>query len=79
MPPPLAWINGVEDGKPGPVHVGFGPKQQMRRIMTIRKDVPGEYLFFEVKLTKIRYSCNLGVANLTLLLFLNVENFIEAT
>ena len=36
------------------VPLGFGPKQQMRRIMNFRKDVPGEYIFLEVQLTRVR-------------------------
>ena len=54
IPPPLAYVEGLEDGKPGPVPVGFGPKQQMRRVMTVRKDVPGEYVFLEVQATRVR-------------------------
>ena len=54
IPPRLAYVEGVEDGKPGPIPVGFGPRQQMRRVMELRKDVPGEYIFFEVKVTRIR-------------------------
>ena len=54
IPPSLAWVDGVEDGKPGPVPVGFGPKQQMRRVMGVRRDVPGEYIFLEVQVTRVR-------------------------
>mmetsp|Transcript_31683 Transcript_31683/g.63107 ORF Transcript_31683/g.63107 Transcript_31683/m.63107 type:complete len:262 (+) Transcript_31683:90-875(+) len=54
IPPRLAYVLGVEDGKPGPVPAGFGPKQQMRRVMEVRKDVPGEYIFLEVKVTRVR-------------------------
>jgi len=54
IPPSMAYIDGPEDGKPGPTPVGYGPKQQIRRIQKIRKDVPGEYLYFEVKLTRLR-------------------------
>lgn len=53
IPPPLAYIDGVEDGRPGPLPVGFGPRQQVRRIMEVRRDVPGEYIFLEVELTRI--------------------------
>jgi hypothetical protein len=31
IPPSLAYVDGLEDGKPGPLPVGFGPRQQMRR------------------------------------------------
>ena len=29
-------------------------RQQMRRVQTARKDVPGEYIFLEVQLTRVR-------------------------
>mmetsp|Transcript_23518 Transcript_23518/g.49743 ORF Transcript_23518/g.49743 Transcript_23518/m.49743 type:complete len:234 (+) Transcript_23518:880-1581(+) len=54
IPPRLAYVNGLEDGKPGPIPAGFGPRQQMRRVMEVRRDVPGEYIFLEVKVTKVR-------------------------
>mmetsp|Transcript_24224 Transcript_24224/g.52250 ORF Transcript_24224/g.52250 Transcript_24224/m.52250 type:complete len:258 (-) Transcript_24224:241-1014(-) len=54
IPPRLAWMKGIDDGKPGPLPAGFGPRQQMRRVMKDRRDVPGEYIFFEVKLSRIR-------------------------
>lgn len=54
IPPRLAYMTGVEDGKPGPVPAGFGPKRQMTRVMETRIDVPGEYIFLEVKVTKVR-------------------------
>ena len=54
IPPALAYIDGVDEGKPGPIPAGFGPKQQMRRVMEVRRNVPGEYIFLEVKLTKVR-------------------------
>lgn len=54
IPPRLAYVSGVDDGKPGPIPAGFGPRQQMRRVMEVRRDVPGEYIFLEVKVTKIR-------------------------
>jgi FKBP-type peptidyl-prolyl cis-trans isomerase len=54
IPPSLAYVEGLEDGKPGPLPAGFGPRQQMRRIMTVRKDVPGEYVFLEVQATRVR-------------------------
>ncbi|KAL7499674.1 hypothetical protein ACHAWT_007301 [Skeletonema menzelii] len=54
IPPRLAWMQGVDDGKPGPIPAGFGPRQQMRRVMEVRKDVPGEYIFLEVKVSKVR-------------------------
>jgi len=54
IPPSLAYVEGLEDGKPGPVPVGFGPRQQMRRVQSARKDVPGEYIYLEVQLTRLR-------------------------
>lgn len=54
IPPSLAYVFGVEDGKPGPIPAGFGPRQQVRRIQEVRKDVPGEYIFLEVELSRIR-------------------------
>ncbi|KAL3779591.1 hypothetical protein ACHAW5_005424 [Stephanodiscus triporus] len=54
VPPSLAYVDGVDDGKPGPIPAGFGPRQQMRRVMKVRRDVPGEYIFLEVKVTKVR-------------------------
>ena len=54
VPPRLAYVEGVEDGKPGPIPVGYGPRQQVRRIMGVRKDVPGEYIFLEVELARVR-------------------------
>lgn len=54
IPPALAYVEGLEDGKPGPLPEGFGPRQQMRRVMNVRKDVPGEYVFLEVQLTRLR-------------------------
>uniref|UniRef100_A0A7S1BQK4 peptidylprolyl isomerase n=1 Tax=Corethron hystrix TaxID=216773 RepID=A0A7S1BQK4_9STRA len=53
IPPRLAYVDGLEDGSPGPVPVGYGPRQQMRRVM-LKKDVQDEYLYLEVQLTRIR-------------------------
>ncbi|CAM9137392.1 unnamed protein product [Hapterophycus canaliculatus] len=47
VPPELGYVEGCKDGKPGPIPVGIGPKQQ---INTRTK----EPLSFEVKLTKVR-------------------------
>jgi FKBP-type peptidyl-prolyl cis-trans isomerase len=54
IPPSLAYVDGLEDGKPGPLPTGYGPRQQMRRVQNIRKDVPGEYVFLEVQVTRLR-------------------------
>jgi FKBP-type peptidyl-prolyl cis-trans isomerase len=56
IPPSLAYVEGLDDGKPGPLPSGYGPRQQMRRVQNIRKDVPGEYVFLEVQITKVRAS-----------------------
>ncbi|CAB9497945.1 FK506-binding protein 3 [Seminavis robusta] len=54
IPPSLAYVDGLEDGKPGPMPQGFGPRQQMRRVQGVRKDVPGEYIYLEVQVTRVR-------------------------
>jgi len=54
IPPSLAYAKGLEDGLPGPLPAGYGPRQQMRRVQTVRKDVPGEYVFLEVQVTRVR-------------------------
>jgi FKBP-type peptidyl-prolyl cis-trans isomerase len=54
IPPSLAYVDGLEDGKPGPMPVGFGPRQQMRRVQNVRANVPGEYVFLEIQLTRLR-------------------------
>jgi FKBP-type peptidyl-prolyl cis-trans isomerase len=55
IPPSLAYVDGLDDGKPGPLPTGFGPRQQMRRVQTVRKDVPGEYVYLEVQMTRLRW------------------------
>jgi FKBP-type peptidyl-prolyl cis-trans isomerase len=54
IPPSLAYVDGLEDGKPGPLPMGFGPRQQMKRVQKARIDVPGEYLYLEVQVTRVR-------------------------
>jgi len=54
MPPSLAYVDGVEDGKPGPVPKGFGPKQRIRRVMELLSDVPGESIVLDVKATRVQ-------------------------
>jgi len=54
IPPSLAYVQGLDDGMPGPLPTGFGPRQQMRRVQTVRKDVPGEYIYLEVQLKRMR-------------------------
>jgi len=53
IPPSLAFVEGVEDGKPGPIPPGFGPKQRIRRVMELRKDVPGESFILDIKPTRV--------------------------
>jgi hypothetical protein len=33
---------------------GFGPKQRIRRVMTLLKDIPGESLLLDVKATRVQ-------------------------
>lgn len=54
IPPNLSYVDGVEDDKPGPVPMGFGPKQRMRRVMTLLKDIPGESVLLDVKATRVQ-------------------------
>lgn len=54
IPPELAYVDGVEDGKPGPIPSGFGPKQRIRRVMILLKDIPGESLLLDVKATRVQ-------------------------
>ena len=54
IPIRYGYVDGLDDGKPGPLPAGYGPRQQMRRVQTVRKDVPGEYIFLEVQATRVR-------------------------
>ena len=56
LPPSLAYVEGLNDdgSSPGPVPVGFGPKQRIRRVMENRMDVPDESFLLDVKLTRIQ-------------------------
>lgn len=54
IPPELSYVEGVEDDKPGPVPVGFGPKQRIRRVMELLQDVPGESILLDVKATRVQ-------------------------
>jgi FKBP-type peptidyl-prolyl cis-trans isomerase len=54
IPLKYSYVSGLDDGKPGPLPAGFGPRQQMRRVQEVRKDVPGEYIFLEVQATRVR-------------------------
>jgi FKBP-type peptidyl-prolyl cis-trans isomerase len=56
IPPSLAYVDdGLDNGRGrGPLPTGYGPRQQMRRVQNIRKDVPGEYVYLEVQVTRVR-------------------------
>lgn len=54
IPPELSYVEGVEDDKPGPVPQGFGPKQRIRRVMTLLKDIPGESILLDIKATRVQ-------------------------
>ncbi len=49
-----AYVGGVDDGNPGPLPAGFGPRQQIRRVQGVRKDVPGEFIYLEVQATRVQ-------------------------
>ena len=53
-PPELSYSEGVDDGKPGPVPKGFGPKQRIKRMMELLKDVPGESILLDIKATRVQ-------------------------
>ena len=48
IPPNLAYIEGLEDDKPGPIPSDFGPKRQI--LTRIDKEV----WYFEIKLVKVK-------------------------
>jgi len=54
IPPSLAYIEGLEDGMPGPIPREFGPKQRIRRVMINRMDVPDESFVIDVKATRVQ-------------------------
>mmetsp|Transcript_27551 Transcript_27551/g.41925 ORF Transcript_27551/g.41925 Transcript_27551/m.41925 type:complete len:229 (-) Transcript_27551:80-766(-) len=55
MPPSLTFVEGLEDGiSPGPIPVGFGPKQRIQRVMKLRADVPDESFLLDVKPTRVQ-------------------------
>lgn len=54
IPPSLSFIAGLNDGMPGPIPIGFGPKQRIRRVMENRMDVPGESFMIDVKATRVQ-------------------------
>lgn len=54
IPPDFAYVDGVDDDCRGPLPRGFGPRQRIRRVMTLLKDVPGESILLDVKVTRIQ-------------------------
>jgi hypothetical protein len=54
IPPSLAFVEGLEDDKPGPIPEGFGPKQRIRRVMENLMDVPDESFILDVKVTRVQ-------------------------
>ncbi len=54
IPPSLAFVKGLDDGMPGPIPMGFGPKQRVRRVMENRMDVPDESFMIDVKATRVQ-------------------------
>ena len=51
IPPLLAYVEGTEDGMPGPIPPEFGPKQRIKRVMNMLKDdVPCESFILDGKL-----------------------------
>lgn len=54
IPPSLAYVEGLENGKPGPIPPDFGPKQRIQRVMNMLKDdIPGESFMLDVKATRV--------------------------
>jgi len=54
IPPSLSFVEGLEEGKPGPIASGFGPKQRIKRVMENRFDVPDESFMIDVKATRVQ-------------------------
>lgn len=54
IPPSLSFVEGVNDGMPGPIPSGFGPKQRIRRVMENRMDVPDESFMIDIKVTRVQ-------------------------
>ena len=53
FPPELAYVEGLDDGSPGPIPPDFGPQQRIKRVMNMLKDdVPGESFILDVKVTR---------------------------
>lgn len=60
VPPSLSYTQGLEEGMPGPIPPDFGPKQRIKRVMTMAKDndVPGESFLLDVKATRMQEKLN---------------------
>ena len=54
IPPALSFIEGLNEGMPGPIPSEFGPKQRIRRVMENRMDVPDESFLLDIKLTRMQ-------------------------
>ena len=55
IPPSLAYLEGLEDGMPGPIPKDFGPKQRIKRVMNmLQDDIPGESFMLDVKATRVQ-------------------------
>uniref|UniRef100_A0A7S0CE61 peptidylprolyl isomerase n=1 Tax=Proboscia inermis TaxID=420281 RepID=A0A7S0CE61_9STRA len=54
MPPILTYVEGLDDGKPGPIPPGFGPKQRIKRVIELRMDVPDESFLLDIKATRVQ-------------------------
>jgi hypothetical protein len=48
IPPKLGFVEGLDDGKPGPIPDGFGPKRQI--LTRLDKEV----WYFEIKVLKVK-------------------------
>lgn len=56
IPPELSYTEGLEDGMPGPIPPEFGPKQRIKRVLSMIKDgIPGESFLLDVKATRAQY------------------------
>ena len=54
MPPSQTYVEGLNDGCPGPIPPDFGPKQRIDRVMKLRADVPDESFLLDIKPTRIQ-------------------------
>lgn len=54
IPPSLSFVEGLDEGRPGPIPLGFGPKQRIKRVMENRMDVPDESFMIDIKATRVQ-------------------------